>query len=512
MPKAASTELLGEVMRQPVGFDESVSVSDATMTVDAHNSVPVEYLERKKQPITPQATFFLRSAFDCTLGALEGVAQYEAEEFAEKVIFPKFREVTKLSSEMAEERIEEALFYITGTAPQAVLQRISSRTELSLKGNRRHLLSAVHRGEEGYDPQRLRSEFSLLVGRETDWVAVGTKSRDVRTYGKPKQDTTNLKETPQQRARQEAETVHSGDSVGQYLNEIGKIALLDQKEEIELAKRIEAGLYAGHLLSEPDTLTRARKRDLRTVTIDGERAKDQLLRANLRLVVPLAKRYSGKGVPFLDLIQEGNTGLIRAVERFDYTKGFKFSTYATWWVRQAIDRYRYTAGQNSLPIRVALDVSKLQRVHHELFDELGRDATAAEIAQRMDKTQEKVEELVGFSRRPVSLDQTVTGRSDFTLGSLIGDEYAQNGEAAAEATLMREQLHEQLGGVLETLKSREAAVLRLRYGLDGRGQKSFKEVGEYLNLSARTVSQIERDAITKLNDPERADGLRDYYE
>ena len=204
------------------------------------------------------------------------------------------------------------------------------------------------------------------------------------------------------------EVAASADLVRVYLNEIGKVALLTAADEVDLAKRIEAGLYATHLLAEANSFTPARKRDLRAIGRDGERAKDHLLRANLRLVVSLAKRYTGHGMPFLDLIQEGNLGLIRAVEKFDYTKGFKFSTYATWWIRQAISRAMADQSRTiRLPVHLVEQVNKLQRIRREMNQELGREATHAELAQELDITEDRVRELIDLSRDLVSLDQTV---------------------------------------------------------------------------------------------------------
>ena len=220
----------------------------------------------------------------------------------------------------------------------------------------------------------------------------------------------------------------SADLVRVYLNEIGKVALLTAVDEVELSKRIEAGLYAQHLLDSPNTFTTARKRDLRMVAADGARAKDHLLRANLRLVVSLAKRYTGHGMPFLDLIQEGNLGLIRAVEKFDYTKGFKFSTYATWWIRQAISRAMADQSRTiRLPVHLVEQVNKLQRIRRELNQSLGRDATHAELAHELDITEERVRELIDLSRDLVSLDQTVGADDDASLGDFIADERSSRG-------------------------------------------------------------------------------------
>jgi RNA polymerase sigma factor (sigma-70 family) len=304
------------------------------------------------------------------------------------------------------------------------------------------------------------------------------------------------------------EVATSADLVRVYLNEIGKVALLTAADEVELAKRIEAGLYASHLLTSSNNFTAARKRDLRAVVIDGERAKDHLLRANLRLVVSLAKRYTGHGMPFLDLIQEGNLGLIRAVEKFDYTKGFKFSTYATWWIRQAISRAMADQSRTiRLPVHLVEQVNKLQRIRRELNQELGREANHAELAHELDITEERVRELIDLSRDLVSLDQTVGADDDASLGDFIADERAT---AAAETVVEGGLMRAQLQGVLNTLDAREAAVVRMRYGLDGGQPKTLDEIGRAFKLSRERIRQIERETMAKLRHPSRAQALRDY--
>jgi RNA polymerase sigma factor (sigma-70 family) len=306
------------------------------------------------------------------------------------------------------------------------------------------------------------------------------------------------------------EVATSADLVRVYLNEIGKVALLTAADEVDLAKRIEAGLYAAHLLASANSLTPARKREMRGVVIDGERAKDHLLRANLRLVVSLAKRYTGHGMPFLDLIQEGNLGLIRAVEKFDYTKGFKFSTYATWWIRQAISRAMADQSRTiRLPVHLVEQVNKLQRIRREMNQELGREATHAELGHELDITEERVRELIDLSRDLVSLDQTVGADDDASLGDFIADERATAAaETVVEGGLMRAQLQE----VLNSLDAREAAVVRMRYGLDGAQPKTLDEIGRAFKLSRERIRQIERETMAKLRHPSRSQVLRDYLD
>jgi RNA polymerase sigma factor (sigma-70 family) len=306
------------------------------------------------------------------------------------------------------------------------------------------------------------------------------------------------------------EAATSADLVRVYLNEIGKVALLTAADEVELAKRIEAGLYAGHLLMSQNDFSPARKRELRAIVIDGERAKDHLLRANLRLVVSLAKRYTGHGMPFLDLIQEGNLGLIRAVEKFDYTKGFKFSTYATWWIRQAISRAMADQSRTiRLPVHLVEQVNKLQRIRREMNQELGREANHAELAHELDITEERVRELIDLSRDLVSLDQTVGTDDDASLGDFIADERAT---AAAESVVEGGLMRAQLQSVLDTLGEREAAVVRMRYGLDGGQPKTLDEIGRAFKLSRERIRQIERETMAKLRHPSRSQVLRDYLD
>jgi RNA polymerase nonessential primary-like sigma factor len=345
-------------------------------------------------------------------------------------------------------------------------------------------------------------------------AASKTPARRTKAKVAPDEDTafgdTGPTPSPTARTLDLDEVAASADLVRVYLNEIGKVALLTAADEVDLAKRIEAGLYAAHVLTQPNSYTAARKRDLRAVVRDGERAKDHLLRANLRLVVSLAKRYTGHGMPFLDLIQEGNLGLIRAVEKFDYTKGFKFSTYATWWIRQAISRAMADQSRTiRLPVHLVEQVNKLQRIRREMNQELGREAHHSELAHELDITEERVRELIDLSRDLVSLDQTVGTDDDASLGDFIADERATfAAETVVEGGLMRGHLQE----VLNTLDAREAAVVRMRYGLDGGQPKTLDEIGRAFKLSRERIRQIERETMAKLRHPSRSQVLRDYLD
>jgi RNA polymerase nonessential primary-like sigma factor len=303
----------------------------------------------------------------------------------------------------------------------------------------------------------------------------------------------------------------AADLVRVYLNGIGKTALLTAAQEVDLAKRIEAGVFAKHVLDSAQadgvTLDAAHARDLRMVVRDGERARNHLLEANLRLVVSLAKRYTGRGMPLLDLIQEGNLGLIRAVEKFDYTKGFKFSTYATWWIRQAITRGMADQARTiRLPVHLVEQVNKLARIKRDMHQRLGREATHEELAEESGLPAEKIADLLDHARDPVSLDMPVGAEEEAPLGDFIED-----GEATdAETTVISHLLHDDLRRVLGTLEEREQHVIRMRYGLDDGQPRTLDQIGRRFGLSRERVRQIERETMAKLRIGERADRLRAY--
>jgi RNA polymerase nonessential primary-like sigma factor len=291
------------------------------------------------------------------------------------------------------------------------------------------------------------------------------------------------------------------------LNGIGKTALLNAADEVELAKRIETGLYAQHLLATRKRLGENRKRELAMVVRDGQAARSHLLEANLRLVVSLAKRYTGRGMPLLDLIQEGNLGLIRAMEKFDYAKGFKFSTYATWWIRQAITRGMADQSRTiRLPVHLVEQVNKLARIKRELHQRLGREATDDELAAESGIPVEKINDLLEHSRDPVSLDMPVGSEEEAPLGDFIEDAEAMSAENAVIAEL----LHTDIRTVLATLDEREHQVIRLRFGLDDGQPRTLDQIGKLFGLSRERVRQIEREVMTKLRNGDRADRLRSY--
>jgi RNA polymerase primary sigma factor len=314
-------------------------------------------------------------------------------------------------------------------------------------------------------------------------------------------------------ARKDAELTASADSVRAYLKQIGKVALLNAEEEVELAKRIEAGLYAAERvrkLTDSDKASSPQmRRDLRWIVRDGERAKNHLLEANLRLVVSLAKRYTGRGMAFLDLIQEGNLGLIRAVEKFDYTKGYKFSTYATWWIRQAITRAMADQARTiRIPVHMVEVINKLGRIQRELLQDLGREPTPEELAKEMDITPEKVLEIQQYAREPISLDQTIGDEGDSQLGDFIEDSEAVVAVDAVSFTLLQDQLQ----SVLATLSEREAGVVRLRFGLTDGQPRTLDEIGQVYGVTRERIRQIESKTMSKLRHPSRSQVLRDYLD
>ena len=314
-------------------------------------------------------------------------------------------------------------------------------------------------------------------------------------------------------ARKDAELTASADSVRAYLKQIGKVALLNAEEEVELAKRIEAGLYATQLMTEKadrgEKLPVQQRRDMAWICRDGDRAKNHLLEANLRLVVSLAKRYTGRGMAFLDLIQEGNLGLIRAVEKFDYTKGYKFSTYATWWIRQAITRAMADQARTiRIPVHMVEVINKLGRIQRELLQDLGREPSPEELAKEMDITPEKVLEIQQYAREPISLDQTIGDEGDSQLGDFIEDSEAVVAVDAVSFTLLQDQLQ----SVLETLSEREAGVVRLRFGLTDGQPRTLDEIGQVYGVTRERIRQIESKTMSKLRHPSRSQVLRDYLD
>ncbi len=302
----------------------------------------------------------------------------------------------------------------------------------------------------------------------------------------------------------------TADPVKDYLKQIGKVALLNAEQEVQLAKRIEAGLFADEsLVAQRDSLATADVDDYEWITEDGRRAKNHLLEANLRLVVSLAKRYTGRGMLFLDLIQEGNLGLIRAVEKFDYTKGYKFSTYATWWIKQAITRAMADQARTiRIPVHMVEVINKLARVQRQMLQDLGREPTPEELAKELDMTPEKVVEVQKYGREPISLHTPLGEDGDSEFGDLIEDSEAVVPAEAVNFTLLQEQLHD----VLDTLSEREAGVVSMRFGLTDGQPKTLDEIGKVYGVTRERIRQIESKTMSKLRHPSRSQVLRDYLD
>jgi RNA polymerase primary sigma factor len=368
-------------------------------------------------------------------------------------------------------------------------------------------VAVVEAGAEG-----LKIDETVVAGPDGAEVEAVAAEEETAEGGEFEWDDEEESEALRQ-ARKDAELTASADSVRAYLKQIGKVALLNAEEEVDLAKRIEAGLYGAERLrqveEEGTKLSPQMRRDLNWIVRDGERAKNHLLEANLRLVVSLAKRYTGRGMAFLDLIQEGNLGLIRAVEKFDYTKGYKFSTYATWWIRQAITRAMADQARTiRIPVHMVEVINKLGRIQRELLQDLGREPTPEELAKEMDITPDKVLEIQQYAREPISLDQTIGDEGDSQLGDFIEDSEAVVAVDAVSFTLMQDQLT----SVLQTLSEREAGVVRLRFGLTDGQPRTLDEIGQVYGVTRERIRQIESKTMSKLRHPSRSQVLRDYLD
>ena len=302
----------------------------------------------------------------------------------------------------------------------------------------------------------------------------------------------------------------TADPVKDYLKQIGRVSLLNAEQEVDLSERIEAGLYAQHLLdTESDGMDFKRKRELKWAANDGKKAKDHLLEANLRLVVSLAKRYTGRGMLFLDLIQEGNLGLIRAVEKFDWKKGFKFSTYATWWIRQAITRAMADQARTiRVPVHMVEVINKLSRVQRQMLQDLGREPTPDELARELDMPVEKVQEVQKYGREPISLHTPLGEDGDSEFGDLIEDTDAIAPSDAVAFSLLQDQFKQ----VLETLSPRESGVIKMRYGLEDGQPKTLDDIGRVYGVTRERIRQIESKTMSKLRHPSRSQTLRDFLD
>ena len=382
----------------------------------------------------------------------------------------------------------------TKTAGKAAATKAATKAAATADGKKETAGAAAAEGDDEADPS------------DADVSADGEESSEFTWDDEEESEALR-------QARKDAEMTASADSVRAYLKQIGKVALLNAEEEVDLAKRIEAGLYGAERLRQAEEanekLVLQMRRDLRWIVRDGERAKNHLLEANLRLVVSLAKRYTGRGMAFLDLIQEGNLGLIRAVEKFDYTKGYKFSTYATWWIRQAITRAMADQARTiRIPVHMVEVINKLGRIQRELLQDLGREPTPEELAKEMDITPDKVLEIQQYAREPISLDQTIGDEGDSQLGDFIEDSEAVVAVDAVSFTLLQDQLQ----SVLQTLSEREAGVVKLRFGLTDGQPRTLDEIGQVYGVTRERIRQIESKTMSKLRHPSRSQVLRDYLD
>ncbi|MFT4245952.1 MAG: RNA polymerase sigma factor [Micrococcaceae bacterium] len=362
-------------------------------------------------------------------------------------------------------------------------------------------------------PKKTTAKKSTVAKKTTTTAKKSTAAKKpaAKTPAKKatKAKTTRKKKEDSEPTQQVTVAGATADPVKDYLKQIGKVSLLNAEKEVELSLRIEAGLYAENKLETETDLDPTYKRELQWIAQDGKRAKNHLLEANLRLVVSLAKRYTGRGMLFLDLIQEGNLGLIRAVEKFDYTRGFKFSTYATWWIRQAITRAMADQARTiRIPVHMVEVINKLARVQRQMLQDLGREPTPEELAKELDMTPEKVVEVQKYGREPISLHTPLGEDGDSEFGDLIEDSEAVVPADAVSFTLLQEQLH----SVLDTLSEREAGVVSMRFGLTDGQAKTLDEIGKVYGVTRERIRQIESKTMSKLRHPSRSQVLRDYLE
>ena len=392
----------------------------------------------------------------------------------------------------------------------------STKSEKNSKGDKTPTVAKID-GEEVELEEVELEDLEALVAEVSVEEPVEDKANAPRVVNLAEESSGNEEDAFTLKASEEddapAQTVMTAgataDPVKDYLKQIGRVALLNAELEVELATRIEAGLFAEEKISTEKKLDKKLKRELEWIAEDGKRAKNHLLEANLRLVVSLAKRYTGRGMLFLDLIQEGNLGLIRAVEKFDYTKGYKFSTYATWWIRQAITRAMADQARTiRIPVHMVEVINKLARVQRQMLQDLGREPTPEELAKELDMTPEKVVEVQKYGREPISLHTPLGEEGDSEFGDLIEDSEAVVPADAVSFTLLQEQLH----AVLDTLSEREAGVVAMRFGLTDGQPKTLDEIGKVYGVTRERIRQIESKTMSKLRQPSRSQVLRDYLD
>jgi RNA polymerase primary sigma factor len=388
----------------------------------------------------------------------------------------------------------------TTTHVDELIQRGRSQGHLSLPELREAFDQARVSPTEARSIVRELTEAGVQLGNEASEPAA--PAEEVELAATEEAAASSLPETDL-----DDQTSVMGDSVHTYLKSIGRRNLLTAEQEVDLAKRIEAGLFAEYKLETETRLSRQRRADLQAVAEDGRRAKAHMLEANLRLVVSVAKKYSDRGLSLLDVVQEGNLGLIRAVEKFDYTKGYKFSTYAMWWIRQAIQRgFADSARTIRLPVHVLEMLSKLSRVERDMHQRLGREPTPEELAVELDRTPDQIEELLRTSRQPISLDSTIGEDGETSIGDLIEDIDAPEAGELVDRQLMADQLRH----ALDALTPREATIMSMRFGLYDGNPHTLDEIGKALGLTRERIRQLEKQSLSKLRHPSRAQPLLDY--
>jgi RNA polymerase primary sigma factor len=397
------------------------------------------------------------------------------------------------------------------TRVDALIQRVRSQGHLSLAELRTAFEQAGLAPAEGRSILRELGEAGVRLANENpengEATPVPSASKPDRVAEAEAEAAALASSSRLIEADLDDQTPAMGDSVHTYLKSIGRTSLLTAEQEVDLAKRIEAGLFAEHKLETEPKLSADFRRDLEAVADDGRRAKSHMLEANLRLVVSVAKKYSDRGLSLLDVVQEGNLGLIRAVEKFDYTKGYKFSTYAMWWIRQAIQRgFADSARTIRLPVHVLEMLSKLSRVERDMHQKLGREPTPEELAVELDRTPDQIEELLRTSRQPISLDSTIGEDGETSIGDLIEDVDAPEASELVDRQLMAEQLR----SALDALTPREATIMAMRFGLHDGNPHTLDEIGRALGLTRERIRQLEKQSLSKLRHPSRAQPLLDF--
>jgi RNA polymerase primary sigma factor len=396
----------------------------------------------------------------------------------------------------------------TATTPTAPAKKAAAKRAPAKKAPAKKAAAKKAGQTDAVSPDDLKKAAELEQDLETDLKQDLKKLEDEKEK-EPGTFTLSDADDTDEPVAQVTQAGATADPVKDYLKQIGKVPLLNAEQEVELAKRIEAGLFAEEKLADNPDLDTETRIKLEWISEDGRRAKNHLLEANLRLVVSLAKRYTGRGMLFLDLIQEGNLGLIRAVEKFDYTKGYKFSTYATWWIRQAITRAMADQARTiRIPVHMVEVINKLARVQRQMLQDLGREPTPEELAAELDMTPDKVVEVQKYGREPISLSTPLGEDGDSEFGDLIEDSEAIVPADAVSFTLLQEQLE----SVLDTLSEREAGVVRMRFGLSDGQPKTLDEIGKVYGVTRERIRQIESKTMSKLRHPSRSQVLRDYLD